>query len=146
MGKKRVIKKEGEDIEKAEVAKTAVSKSRSKKKLQKATLFIQSTYNNTIITLSDEKGNVVFQSSAGSAGFSGSKKGTPYAASRAAGVVALKAEELGVEELTVRVKGISGGRESSLRVFSQKGFNINSIKDVTPIPHNIPRLPKPRRV
>lgn len=145
MGKKRIIKKTAEAPEGGEgVIKT--KKIGAKKRVARATLYILSTYNNTIVTLGDDKGNILFQYSAGAAGFKGSKKGTPYAASRAAEVVAKRAQDLGVEELNIRVKGIGSGRESAIRVFTQWNFNILSIKDRTPIPHSIPRLPKPRRV
>ena len=145
MGKKRIIKKATEATEGGgEVVKT--KKISSKKRVSHAVIYILSTYNNTIVTLGDEKGDILFQYSAGAAGFKGSKKGTPYAASRAAEVVAKRAQDFGVGDLDIRVKGIGAGRESAIRVFTQWNFNILSIKDRTPIPHNIPRLPKPRRV
>lgn len=142
MGKKRVIKKSAEG---SESAPKAASRS-SKKRIAKGILHVLSTYNNTLITLSDEFGNVVLSTSSGASGFSGSKKGTPYAASKAAEVLADKAREMGLTEVAVRIKGVGSGRESALRIFAQKGFEINSIKDMTPIPHGYPRLKKPRRV
>ncbi len=107
---------------------------------------ISATYNNTLISLTDARGNLFAQHSSGRAGFSGSKKGTPYAATKAAEVIADQARDMGVIDLDIRIKGLGSGRESALRVFGQKGFAINSIKDMTPIPHGIPRLKKPRRV
>lgn len=109
-------------------------------------VYILSTYNNTIITLTNEKGDVFLTSSAGRSGFTGSKKGTPYAATKAAESLADAARELGLVEVSIRVKGVGSGRESALRVFAQKGFVINSIKDMTPVPHGYIKPSKPRRV
>jgi len=141
MGKKRIIKK-AEDAAPEQRAR-AVS---SKKRLHRAIVHIFSTYNNTLITLTDESGNMVLSNSSGRAGFHGSKKGTPYAATKAAETVADQSREMGIAEIDVRVKGVGSGRESALRVFGQKGFAIHSIKDLTPIPHGHPRVKKPRRV
>ena len=143
MGKKRVIKK---TTESAGESKGAPAGKTSKKKLSSGVIHIFSTYNNTMITLTDELGNVILSSSAGKSGFSGSKKGTPYAASRAAEILADSARELGLTDVNIRVKGVGSGRESAIRVFGHKGFTINSIKDTTPIPHGYTRPPKPRRV
>ncbi|MCD6422326.1 30S ribosomal protein S11 [bacterium] len=117
-----------------------------KKKLSKANVYIQSTFNNTIITLTDKKGNVVFWSSAGRCGFKGTKKGTPYAASVVANTVVEAAKAMGVKEMTLLVKGVGQGRDQALRTFVASGFEITEIKDITPIPHNGPRPKKPRRV
>lgn len=144
MGKKRIIKKTDEAGSESSAPK-AQAKS-SKKRITKGVVHVFSTYNNTLITLADEYGNVFLSTSSGASGFSGSKKGTPYAASKAAEVLADKAREMGLTDVDVRIKGVGSGRESALRVFAQKGFGIHSIKDVTPIPHGIPRLKKPRRV
>jgi len=107
---------------------------------------IHSSFNNTIISISDEKGNAVLWASAGSCGFKGTKKGTPYAAQIAAMNAAKKALEAGLKEVEVFVKGPGQGRESAIRSLSQTGLTITAIKDVTPIPHNGCRPPKRRRV
>ena len=107
---------------------------------------IQATFNNTIITITDKKGNAISWSSSGAVGFSGSKKSTPFAAQIAAGNVARKAKELGVRQVEVYVKGPGSGRESAIRAIGAAGLSINAIRDVTPIPHNGCRPPKRRRV
>ena len=107
---------------------------------------IQATFNNTIITITDKKGDAVTSSSAGSVGFSGSKKSTPFAAQRAAENVARKAKELGVKQVEVYVKGPGSGRESAIRAIQAAGLSITAIRDVTPIPHNGCRARKRRRV
>jgi small subunit ribosomal protein S11 len=107
---------------------------------------IQATFNNTIITLTDAKGNVISWASAGTAGFKGSRKGTPYAAQMAATNAARKAAEHGLKQVDVMVKGPGSGREASIRALQAAGFTITSIRDVTPIPHNGCRAPKRRRV
>ncbi|MBI4121561.1 MAG: 30S ribosomal protein S11 [Candidatus Ryanbacteria bacterium] len=142
MGKKRVIKKSGDVVETAARARTAASK----RKLTHGIIHIYSTYNNTMITLTDQSGNVVLSGSSGRSGFSGSKKGTPYAATKAAEVLADQAREMGMQDADIRVKGVGSGRESALRTFIQKGFAVHSIKDMTPTPHGYPRPAKPRRV
>ena len=107
---------------------------------------VQATFNNTIVTITDRKGNVVSWSSAGSVGFSGSKKSTPFAAQVAATNVARRAKELGVKQIEVYVKGPGSGRESAIRAIQAAGLNIIAIRDVTPIPHNGCRARKRRRV
>ncbi|MEK7842075.1 MAG: 30S ribosomal protein S11 [Deltaproteobacteria bacterium] len=107
---------------------------------------IQSTFNNTLITITDNNGNVLAWSSAGSNGFKGSRKGTPFAAQVAAEVAAKKAMEYGVKSVDVYIKGPGAGRESALRSIQATGLNISLLKDVTPIPHNGCRPPKRRRV
>ncbi len=141
MGKKRVIRKSGE----GEVSAIRQASS-SRKRLTQGVVHIFATYNNTLISLTDARGNLFSQYSSGRAGFSGSKKGTPYAATKAAEFIADRARDMGVTDLSIRIKGLGSGRESALRVFGQKGFAIGSIRDITPIPHGIPRLKKPRRV
>ncbi|MCD6094449.1 30S ribosomal protein S11 [bacterium] len=150
MGKKRVVKpskeallKEREKIEEKIAKGKAVA---IKKKTKRGRLYIKSTYNNTMITLTDEKGNVIFWSSAGKIGFKGTKKGTPFAATKVAEAVSAIINKIGMEEIKVFVKGIGKGRESALRGLSHRGVNIVSIKDVTPIPHNGTKPPKVRRV
>ena len=107
---------------------------------------IQATFNNTIVTITDLKGNAIASSSSGSVGFSGSKKSTPFAAQIAAGNVARKAKGLGVKQVEVYVKGPGSGRESAIRAIQAAGIMITAIRDVTPIPHNGCRPPKRRRV
>jgi small subunit ribosomal protein S11 len=141
MGKKRIVKTE-EKTEETIVAKQASSK----KKVESGTLFVQSTYNNTVVTLADSKGNTLGWSSSGSLGFKGAKKGTPFAAAKIGETLATKAHLIGMKEVAVVVKGVGSGRESAIRSFVAKGINIVSIKDATPVPHNGPKSPKPRRV
>ena len=141
MGKKRIVKSSGSGSEGA--AKKVVS---SKKRLESGILFVESTYNNTKLSLADTKGNIYAWSSSGALGFKGAKKGTPFAAAKIGEVIAEKALAFGVKEVAVVVKGVGSGRESSIRSFITKGFTITSIKDVTPVPHNGPKPPKPRRV
>jgi small subunit ribosomal protein S11 len=117
-----------------------------KRMVSEGVVYIHSTFNNTIITIGDPQGNVVAWSSAGSVGFKGSRKGTPFAAQVAAETAARKAAELGMRTVQVFVKGPGAGRESALRSLQAAGFTVNLIKDVTPIPHNGCRPPKRRRV
>ncbi len=107
---------------------------------------MNATFNNTIVTISDDNGNVIAWSSAGSRGFKGSRKSTPYAAQIAADHAAGKAQEHGMKTLAVKLKGPGSGRETALRAFQAKGFKILTIDDVTPLPHNGSRPPKRRRV
>lgn len=141
MGKKRVVKKGGE----SGAAGASVSRA-GKRKLDKGVLYVEATYNNTKVSLTDEKGGVVTWSSSGSLGFAGAKKGTPFAAAKVGELVGERAQGMGVKEVAVVVSGVGAGRESSIRAFATKGIHINSIKDTTPVPHNGPRPPKPRRV
>ena len=108
--------------------------------------FVNATFNNTIVSIADESGNVVAWSSAGSKGFKGSRKSTPYAAQIAADAAAAKAQEHGLKTLSVRLTGPGAGRETALRALQSRGFKIISIKDTTPMPHNGSRPPKKRRV
>lgn len=144
MGKKRIIKKGGGGVDQSLTARSLTHL--PKKKLASGILRIQSTYNNTILSLTDEKGNVVLSSSAGSLGFKGAKKGTPFAASKVAELVADKAKMIGVKEVGVIVKGVGAGREAAIRSFAVKGIDFIFIRDATPIPHNGPKPPKRRRV
>lgn len=141
MGKKRIVKKGGES------GSAGGSSSRSsKKKFDKGILYVEATYNNTKVALTDERGNMVTWSTSGALGFAGAKKGTPFAAAKVGELVGDRALASGVKEVAVIVSGVGAGRESSIRAFSTKGIHINSIKDTTPVPHNGPRPPKPRRV
>jgi small subunit ribosomal protein S11 len=123
-----------------------VRRKKAKRLVSEGVLHIHSTFNNTIITVSDPQGNVLVWSSAGSCGFKGSRKGTPFAAQVAAEAAARKAAEMGMRHVQVYVKGPGSGRESALRSLQAAGFTVSIIKDVTPIPHNGCRPPKRRRV
>ena len=122
------------------------AKKKNKKNIQTGIVYIQSTFNNTIITITDVSGNVLSWSSAGARGFKGSRKSTPFAAQVAAGDAAAKAMEHGLKNVSVLVKGPGAGRESALRALSAAGLKVSLIRDVTPIPHNGCRPPKRRRV
>jgi small subunit ribosomal protein S11 len=119
---------------------------KAKRSVSEGVLHIHSTFNNTIVTITDLQGNALVWSSAGQCGFKGSRKGTPFAAQVAAEAAARKAAELGMRHIQVHVKGPGAGRESALRSLQAAGFNVSIIKDVTPIPHNGCRPPKRRRV
>jgi len=128
------------------MAKKTRTKKREKKNIPSGVVHIQSTFNNTIITITDQAGNVIAWSSSGVQGFKGSRKSTPFAAQIAAEDAAKKAMTHGMKNVEVYVKGPGAGRESALRSLQAAGFNIMVIKDVTPIPHNGCRPPKRRRV
>lgn len=130
----------------AKAGKKKSFKKREKKVVPHGVVHIQATFNNTIITISDPMGNVVSWSSSGSLGFRGSRKGTPFAAQQASLTAANKAKEAGVRSVEVRVSGPGAGRESAVRALASAGFEVRSIKDTTPIPHNGCRPPKRRRV
>lgn len=121
-------------------------KRRERKNIQYGQVHINATFNNTLITITDEAGNVISWSSAGSVGFKGSRKSTPYAAQIASEDAGKKAMEHGMKSVAVYVKGPGSGRETALRALQAVGFTVTSIKDVTPIPHNGCRPPKRRRV
>ena len=140
---------EEEDKKDKSVMKTGATKKKKKKMIRQIThgrAYIQATYNNTIITFTDLSGNVLAWSSAGINGFKGPKKATPYAASVIVKDAAEKAKVYGLKDVNVLVKGVGSGRESAVRSLNANGFNVVSIKDVTPIPHNGCRRRKPRRV
>ncbi len=150
MGKKKIAQQTAEEAlkEKNEqdiaVAKASVVK--KAKSVDSGRVYVNASYNNTVITVTDLQGNVITWASAGSIGFSGPKKATPFAASKIVAVIAEKLKNLGVMNLEIRARGIGGGRDSSIRSFANQGFNITSLKDVTPVPHNGPRPRKVRRV
>ena len=150
MGKKRIVTKtEKELLEEREKIEAKVRKEvkvEVPRKIKEGRVYIFSSYNNTIITLTDLEGNVLHWTSAGNIGFKGTKKATPFAASKVAEVMAQAAKKLGIEKVAVLIKGIGSGRESALRSLAARGLEITSIKDVTPIPHNGCRPPKVRRV
>jgi small subunit ribosomal protein S11 len=126
--------------------KQAKGRRREKKSVSNGKAFIQSTFNNTIVTLTDPQGNVLSWGTAGSSGFKGSRKGTPYAAQLAAHEAARKAMEQGLRQIEVFVKGPGSGREAAIRSLQASGLYITIIRDVTPVPHNGCRPPKRRRV
>lgn len=144
MGKKRVVKKSGSGLDNA-LKSRALSKA-VKRKISEGILHVESTYNNTKLTLTDSSGNVIIWSTSGSLGFKGAKKGTPFAAGKIAEVVGEKASQAGLQDVKVIVKGVGSGREAAIRSFAAFGINITSIEDQTPVPHNGPKPKKPRRV
>ena len=140
-------KKEAQENTKDEkVKKKRVTKKKIKKNITNGIAYVNATFNNTIVTIADTSGNVISWSSAGSKGFKGSRKSTPYAAQIAADAAATKAQEHGLKVLTVKLKGPGSGRETALRALQSRGFKIISIKDTTPMAHNGARPPKKRRV
>lgn len=147
MGKNKITGAEGEiKAEAKPEAKAAPASKASKKKIDAAILYVQSTYNNTMCLLTDSKGNALAASSAGALGFKGAKKGTPFAAAKVGEILAAKAIEMGIKEVSVVIKGVGSGREGAVRSFITKGIGLSSLKDVTPVPHNGPRQPRPRHV
>ena len=147
MNKKNVEKKElPKNEENTKKESSFKKKKKIKRNITSGIAFVNSTFNNTIISIADETGNVISWSSAGAKGFKGSRKSTPYAAQIAADAAASKALEYGMKTLSVEVKGPGSGRETALRALQARGFKILSIKDTTPMPHNGTRPPKKRRV
>jgi|ERR1035437_3429631 small subunit ribosomal protein S11 len=148
MGKRQIKTEEGKGDAKAapKAAAASTQQASSKKRLDVGVLYVQSTYNNTKLLLTDTKGNAIAASSAGALGFKGAKKGTPFAAAKVGETLAAKAKILGLKEISVVVKGVGSGRESSIRGFVSLGVTISSIKDATPVPFNGPKPRKPRRV
>ena len=149
MGKKKIKKQTEEELLKESAAAKPAAVGEFKvggRTVIKGKVFIQASYNNTIITITDSGGNVLAWVSAGSLGFRGPKKATPYAASKVAEAIFEKTKKINFNEVEVFVKGIGSGRESAVRSLAVRGFNIVSIKDITPIPHNGPRPKKVRRV
>ncbi len=143
------VEKNTEETEIKKVEKTKkikIKKKKIKKNITNGVAFVNATFNNTIVTITDNSGNVIAWASAGSRGFKGSRKSTPYAAQIAADHAATKALEHGLKILTVKLKGPGSGRETALRALQSRGFKIISIKDTTPMPHNGSRPPKKRRV
>ncbi len=128
------------------MAKKGKSRTKKKVSISEGVVHINSTFNNTIISITDARGNVISWASAGTVGFKGSRKGTPYGAQLAAESVGKECATLGLKSVDILVKGPGSGRESAIRSFQAQGFNIRSIKDVTPIPHNGCRPKKRRRV
>ena len=146
MNKNVKEKKETGSEKDEKIKKIKITKKKIKKNISSGIAFVNATFNNTIVTIADDSGNVIAWASAGSRGFKGSRKSTPYAAQIAADHVATKAQEHGLKVLTVKLKGPGAGRETALRALQSRGFKILSIKDTTPMPHNGSRPPKKRRV
>ncbi|MEK7194426.1 MAG: 30S ribosomal protein S11 [Patescibacteria group bacterium] len=145
MGKKRITETEVAPEAKKVAEVAPVAKSTTKKHFEIGVLNVESTYNNTKVVLADQKGNVLAWSTSGALGFKGAKKGTPFAAAKIGEVIGDKATQFGIKEVSVSVKGVGSGRESAVRGFISKGINLLSITDMTPVPHNGPKPPKPRR-
>ncbi len=131
---------------KAAAKTTAKTRKKERKNIVAGVAYVNSTFNNTLVTIADAQGNVISWSSAGMMGFKGSRKSTPFAAQTAAEDAGRKAQEHGMKELDINVKGPGSGRESALRALQSIGFTIKNIKDITPIPHNGVRARKRRRV
>jgi small subunit ribosomal protein S11 len=157
MGKKRIIKQSSEELaeeaksaeksgEKAQEHAAPVAHARSFAGTLRGIAHVRASYNNTLMSITDAKGNVLAWSSAGALGFKGSKKATPFAAARIAEILSEKAKKAGIGEVLVLVKGVGSGRESAIRSLANHGLNITMIKDITPLPHNGPRAKKVRRV
>ena len=144
MGKKRIIRKSGGTVDQGMKSRSLARV--AKRNLASGTLHIHATYNNTMVLLSDKEGNTVAWSSSGSLGFSGAKKGTPFAAAKVGELVGEKAVMIGLKDVDVVIRGVGAGRESALRGFAGKGIEVTRIADDTPVPHNGPRPPKPRRI
>lgn len=149
MGKKRIIKQTTEEVLKEKEVQEATAKKKKEvkaKKLDQANIYIQSTYNNTIVTVTDLKGDVIAGESAGAIGFKGPKKATPFAATKVVHSLMNKIEKTGLKEANILVKGVGSGREAAIRALAACGLDILSIKDITPVPHNGCRPRKSRRV
>ncbi len=150
MGKIKIINKKEDEkkVDEEAVVETAPKASLKvpKAKIVAGTLHVEATFNNTKVILSDKNGNTLFWTSAGSLGFKGAKKGTPFAASKAGSVIGEKAKALGIKEVDVKVKGVGSGREPTIRAFMAYDIDISGVKDLTPVPHNGPKPKKPRRV
>ena len=150
MGKKTIKTQTAEEaIKETQKTEVATAKSAEKsvsKKIENGRVYVKASYNNTLISVTDDKGNILAWSSAGSLGFSGPKKATPFAASKVVAAIAEKLKKSGPVNVSVFVSGVGGGRDSAVRSLANQGFNLLAIKDQTPIPHNGPRPKKVRRV
>tara|TARA_Y100001970_G_scaffold95844_1_gene120693 strand:+ start:129 stop:572 length:444 start_codon:yes stop_codon:yes gene_type:complete len=147
MTKDKEKEKKSDNKEQKVIKKSSYSKKKKvKKNIPNGIAYVQSSFNNTIVSIADTQGNIISWSSAGQKGFKGSRKSTPYAAQIAADSAATKALEYGMKTLSVEIKGPGSGRETALRALQARGFKILSIKDTTPMPHNGTRPPKKRRV
>ena len=147
MGKTKITTEKEEEVLKEGEDKAKVTSSKTpKKKITSGIVYVDATFNNTKVLFADKLGNTLFWSSAGSLGFKGAKKGTPFAASKVGEIIGSKASALGVKDSDVVVRGVGSGREPAIRAFMAYGIEITSIKDATPVPHNGPKPKKPRRV
>lgn len=152
MGKKKIQSQSEQDVLKEkEIQESAQKKAAGSAqakvgRVEKGQIYIQSTYNNTIVTVCDNRGDVLAWASAGTLGFKGPRKATPYAASKTVGTLMEKVRKIGLSDVSVFVKGIGSGREAAVRALASYGLNILSIKDITPVPHNGCRPRKVRRV
>lgn len=150
MGKKKIKEQTTEDVKSAKDASATATQAtqapKKSRKIDEGRVFINASYNNTVVTVTDMSGDVLAWSSAGALGFSGPKKATPFASSKVIAVITEKLKNTGPNKVEIVVKGIGGGRDSAIRSLINQGFDVLSIKDATPIPHNGPRPPKVRRV
>jgi small subunit ribosomal protein S11 len=144
MGKKRIVKKNSSGVDSALKARSLAKL--MKRKVLEGTLYVESTYNNTRLSLADKDGNVIAWSSSGALGFKGAKKGTPFAAAKIGELIGEKAEQAGIKSVNVVVKGVGSGRESAIRALGAFNIEITGIVDRTPVPHNGPKPRKPRHV
>lgn len=144
MGKKRIVKKNSSGVDSALKARSLAKL--VKRKVVEGTLYVESGYNNTRLTLTDKTGNTLAWSSSGSLGFKGAKKGTPFAASKIGELIGEKAQQAGIKTVNVVVKGVGSGRESAIRSFSAFNIELTAIEDRTPVPFNGPKARKPRHV
>jgi small subunit ribosomal protein S11 len=143
MGKKRVVQKSGGASDRGGSRQES---KRLTRKLTRGIAHVRATYNNTMVTITDDNGEVLAWSSAGALGYSGAKKSTPFVAARITATVVEKVKRTGIKDIAVRVSGVGSGRDASIRALANQGLNITEIKDITPLPHNGPRAKKVRRV
>lgn len=146
MGKNKVVEKKADTSKASRGAKAKPTKRASGKKIEEGRVYISASYNNTSITITNDKGDTIAWATAGSLGFSGPKKATPFASSKVVAAISEKTEKTGPRKVHILVSGVGSGRDSAIRSLLNHGFEILSIKDVTPIPHNGPRPPKVRRI
>ena len=142
MGKKRVVQKSGGVSERG----SRQESKRLTRKLTRGIAHVRATYNNTIVSITDDTGEMLAWSSAGALGYSGAKKSTPFVAARITATVVEKVKRTGMKDIAVRVSGVGSGRDAAIRALANQGLNITEIKDITPLPHNGPRAKKVRRV
>ena len=142
MGKKRVVQKSGGASERG----SRQDSKRLTRKLTRGIAYVRATYNNTMVSITDDTGEMLAWSSAGALGYSGAKKSTPFVAARITATVAEKVKKTGMKDIAVRVSGVGSGRDAAIRALANQGLNITEIRDVTPLPHNGPRAKKVRRV
>ena len=146
MGKKKVIEKTGEQAKPAVKASAGVSKKKGVKNIEQGRIYVKASYNNTTLTVTDEKGNVVAWATAGATGFSGPKKATPFAASKVIASIMEKISKTGPRKVDIYVSGVGPGRDSAVRTLGAQELDILSVRDVSPIAHNGPRARKQRRM